>query len=262
VLTCEDLHKNLDAFLDGRLDRERRSALEAHLAQCNECNAHLKNARAVERRLRERYYEEPMPAELWSRIQASLSMDRRGSSRNRGAWTAVAIAASLVLAVGAALMLSVSHRAPSDELSTAIVNELRTFVISRRSVDLASTDPLALRGWFVDKVEFSPPSPPSAGGALDLVGGRLCNILDQRVISYMYRSQGRLVSLYVMRDRGRDDGGGNGDARTSEMNGYTHVGWTRAGLRYSLVAKIPAARAEDITRALMQEMDGREVRRG
>ncbi|MDQ7041187.1 MAG: zf-HC2 domain-containing protein [Rhodothermus sp.] len=40
-LTCEDVNRFLAAYLDGALDAHTRAAFEAHLQDCDDCQAYL-----------------------------------------------------------------------------------------------------------------------------------------------------------------------------------------------------------------------------
>ena len=79
---------------------------------------------------------------------------------------------------------------------------------------------------------------------IELIGGRLCLFAGRRVASYMYRVQGRLLSIYVMSARGLNP---TGDARieragrTLVMTREDHLvqaSWSENGLIYSVVGEL------------------------
>lgn len=133
------------------------------------------------------------------------------------------------------------------------VQDLHTFVVSQRSLDVASPDPQYVRQWFQGKVDFPPPLLPTHAGTATLVGGRLCYFLDRRVASFMYTTDGHYLSLYVMPRRGLSPPQ-DGVARTTpratvhEVQGYTHIIWSHMALLYSLVSDLPTARLLEMTR--------------
>ena len=203
MVDCEGVRRHLDAYLDGGLEARAVDGIERHLEVCAACSAQIARARSVEGALRGLYAEEPLPGGLAARIRASSARESSDPSsaprgRSRGTRTPrwLARAALLLVVAGTIALLAPRLDRPADEqrLSTVVVSEFNTFVISRRAIDAPLTDPVALRDWFVDKVDFVPPPPPRAEGVVRLVGGRLCNILDRRVISYMYRGDEGLVS--------------------------------------------------------------------
>ncbi len=106
---------------------------------------------------------------------------------------------------------------------------------SRRALDHPDPSPTGTRGWFADKVDFRVPMPATIP-ELEFAGGRLCNILDQRVASFMYQSDGAWVSLYVMKSVHVGAIDGKDDETT--LKGYAYIGWTSGGLRYSLIGDI------------------------
>src|SRR5438876_109180 len=69
----------LSAYLDDELDRAERSAIETHLASCDECAGTLEALREVTARARR--LENPPPArDLWPGIEARLAAAQSGAS--------------------------------------------------------------------------------------------------------------------------------------------------------------------------------------
>jgi anti-sigma factor RsiW len=69
----------LSEYLDEELDRSDRQTLAAHLLGCPECVALLADLKRVRARARE-LKDAPVPAALWSRIEAAIAEARRFSS--------------------------------------------------------------------------------------------------------------------------------------------------------------------------------------
>ncbi len=255
--TCEEIRAELDAYRDGVLDAARALEIREHLQACPACAAESAQAAAFEQRLRATTENWTPPAGLWARIRASAgSLESRPTSPPRTprallpyAAVAGAVFALAVLVAGIDVMQR-GDGAREDTLASALVNEFHTFVISRRALDYSSTSPASIRGWFTDKVDFRPPMPASAPG-LRLAGGRLCNILDQRVASYMYDSDSAWVSLYIMKSDPSARAPGEGDEAT--VQGYGYIGWSSDGLRYALVGDVPGHRLRRIADALRAE---------
>jgi len=240
---CDPVRADLDAYRDGALDSARAREVRLHLRACRGCAAELERAASIERGLRATAAGWRPPAGLWSRIRASVdALERDGAPAVRAPRgrpyraAAAGLALAVVAVAGGAHLLGRGGDAPADTLASALVNEFHTFVISRRALDFPSASPGTVRGWFSDKVDFRPPMPAAAPG-LRLAGGRLCNILDQRVASYMYESGDAWISLYIMKSdvpaSARLDGG------AGTVSGYGYVGWSSGGLRYSLVGDVP-----------------------
>lgn len=106
------MQQAIDARLTGTLDREASGALDAHLATCADCRAHLEDALRLQAELRLIGAEGPA-SRTWDRIALRLAADpefERAASRALAAsstprrdWRWVALAATLLLVVGASL---------------------------------------------------------------------------------------------------------------------------------------------------------------
>jgi anti-sigma factor RsiW len=171
----------------------------------------------------------------------------------------------LLLALSIALLKGLMLPGGSFEarLLSVPVQDLHTFVVSQRSLDVTSPDPQHLRQWFQGKVDFSPPLLPRQVGTATLVGGRLCSFLDRRVAAFMYTVDGHYLSLYVMPRHGlpalprasvRRAGHA---ARTYTVQGYTQIIWSHTDLLYALVSDLPSATLLALARGLAEAGEGR-----
>ena len=258
-MNCADFRDRIHAFVDGALAPETQAACQCHLANCVPCREQVAAVCDLENDLRATIAAEPVPAGLWQRIWRRIDAGAATPPRKRrfsmAAWAA---AAAVLLAAFLVQGLPGSSDASVAEIP---ISELRTFVDSRRELDVATTDAEKLRLWFTDKVDFAPPRPPAVD---HLVGGRLCYFLGRRVASYMYREDGRYVSLYIF--SGSDLEIPPGRARTLagnvaadlyEDDGFFHLVWTPGPIVYSLVAELPAPRLLDVARGMSAEFQTR-----
>jgi len=263
AMTCQDVLERVDLYLDRALRPAESRAVEAHLLVCAGCRAEVEAAEAVETRLRNALGDEAPPHHLWSRIAAHLRADNIRAERvecRPRVWRLsrrTAIAASALFAIG---VVFAGRRLMTTDIDAAAlmrtpVDELRSFIDSGRSVDVATTDPAQLRQWFVPRVDFAPPTPPTMSD-LSLVGGRLCYFFRRRIAAYMYHVDGHVLSLYVMSDQDielpsrRDAMLGGRPAAVRELDGFAHVLWRDGKLYYSLVSNQPAARLVQVAQAI------------
>ncbi|PON15344.1 hypothetical protein C2W62_24315 [Candidatus Entotheonella serta] len=264
-MTCQDFqHHHLYAFIDGTLGGQVGADSEHHLSQCTHCRAAVEEIRDVEDRLRTVWREESVPDGLWTRIQAELdrpALDAMVADQKRWAvsWQWLAAAAAIIVLVFSVVQLNAlfpSAAARQARLLSVPVDDLHTFVVSQRALDVADTEPTSLRKWFQTKVAFSPPVLPSDIDKAKLVGGRLCHFLNRRVASYMYQTDGRYVSLYVMSRQGLEPPPGKPlllepvQATLHEVKGYTHILWSQTDLLYSLVSDLPPDQLVDLAKTL------------
>jgi anti-sigma factor RsiW len=266
-MTCQEFqHHYVYAFIDGTLDAQARADSKRHLHQCAHCRASVEAIRGVEDQLRAVWREEPVPDALWPRIQARLDRTALAppgeDQKRRGVlWPWLAAAAAMmvlglsVLQLGSLFPSTATRQA---RLLSVPVDDLHTFVVSQRPLDVADTGPASLRTWFQTKVSFSPPVLPDQVEEAKLVGGRLCHFLNRRVASFMYETDGRYVSVYVMPRQGLPLPSGEGvdlhrvRATVHNVQGYTHLIWSQTGLLYSLVSDLPQDRSLRMAQAIAQ----------
>jgi anti-sigma factor RsiW len=169
AMTCQDVLERVDLYLDRALRPAERRAVEAHLLVCAGCRAEVEAAEVVETQLRNTLRDQAPLHQLWSRIAAHLRADNiraQRVERRPRVWRLsrrAAIAASALFAIG---VVFAGRRLMTTDIDAAAlmrtpVDELRSFIDSGRSVDVATTDPAQLRQWFVPRVDFAPPTPPT-----------------------------------------------------------------------------------------------------
>jgi len=263
AMACQDVLERVDLYLDRALRPAEIRAVEAHLLVCAGCRAEVEAAKAVETRLRNALGDEAPPHHLWPRIAVHLRVDDSGAQRvecRPRVWRLsrrAAIAASALFAIG---VVFAGRRLMTSDIDAAAlmrtpVDELRSFIDSGRSVDVATVDPAQLRQWFVPRVDFAPPTPPTMSD-LSLVGGRLCYFFRRRIAAYMYHVDGHVLSLYIMSDQDielpsrRDAMLGGRPAAVRELDGFAHILWRDGKLYYSLVSNQPAARLVQVAQAI------------
>ncbi|MEM7210080.1 MAG: hypothetical protein AAF434_19825 [Pseudomonadota bacterium] len=193
----------------------------------------------IERGLQNLFSDREPPSNLWDRIkqQSDAENPETGFLPRRPVF---AVAASLIL-LAVVFNWSFTELIKGSGQSSfpiTLIDELHTFHISGRPLDVTEENPEALRSWFVERMEFQPPSPPDAGAtAIKLVGGRLCQIESNRVVSYMYELAGKSMSLFITLNDAvpvSDD-----EHEVERRRGYGHIGWQSGDMRYSLVGPVP-----------------------
>lgn len=244
--------KDLDAYRDGMLDDQRRSELSRHLDQCAACRESLDKTAEFEQQIKDVASSWIPSDKLWARIRNSVEKQSRRTPERFRPKQFTGIAAAITLCTFAFMIyltISPVQETESDSTVAALVNEFHTFVISRRELDYREPQPGNVRDWFGSKVEFRVPLPLSTPD-IKLAGGRLCNMFDQRIVSFMYQVDGVWVSLYIMQsmpgDRQPDMG------TEQRVNGYGYVQWQYQGLHYSLVGDLPANHLHRIAERLLR----------
>jgi anti-sigma factor (TIGR02949 family) len=73
VKGCAETLKHLDDYLDRELSKEEVAEVEAHLADCDDCNEEFSVEREVLECVREKLRHLKVPADLMKRIAARIA---------------------------------------------------------------------------------------------------------------------------------------------------------------------------------------------
>jgi len=253
-MTCNTVINRLYAYADGTLDRSEHRQTRSHLDSCPRCAREAAAIHDVESRVRMAFRDDPPSPGLWRQIRSSIEVERARRGLRTGRRRVFRIALATVSVVSLTLAMSLYIRAGDARLAPPIwlveapVHDLRTFLVSKRPLDIGTRDAALLRRWFIDKVDFRPPLPFDRGAGLELVGGRLCYFLHRRAVSYVYRSGKHLLSFFAFPGAGlglptgRREIGSGPRVSVHEVNGFTNVLWGGNGLVYALVSDAPRAR--------------------
>jgi anti-sigma factor RsiW len=247
---CASFRGDLDAYRDNRLDENRQFEVNEHLQSCTACQQEAAWAAAIELELKNQASGWTPTEGLWARIKNSAQLESsadpvKGRRFYQLPWAAVAL---LVVALGVVSFSLVEdmQQASSELVAAALVNEFHTFVVSHRELDYQDSQPVEIRKWFGDKVNFRVPLPVKTDD-LQLAGGRLCNMFDQRIASFMYRIDDAWVSLYIMRSKPHSSSTADNELL---LQGYGYIDWENQGLHYSLVGEVAIERLRQIATSL------------
>ncbi len=243
---CDLFRADLNAYRDDALDQARKEQLRGHLQDCQNCSEEVRQLDIMESKIRIRAEQWVAPVDLWERVQKSVESRNMQKSLLPSIThkPLIWVAAAMLLATVAVAVLQLPSS--SNSVAAVLVNEFHTFVVSRRQLDYSNSQATAIRQWFGDKVEFRAPMPIQPAG-LQLAGGRLCNMLDQRVASYMYQIDGAWVSLYILKSKSP---AGEGMSDQLMLRGYGYMEWENDGLHYSLVGDISGERLHQIAKTI------------
>lgn len=247
---CASFRSDLDACRDKTLDENQQIVVLEHLQNCISCRQETERATTIEQELRQQASSWTPTADLWTRIKSSAELEASAGPATvrrfyRLPW---AVAALLVVTLGLVgfILLENTQRTTSRYAAAALVNEFHTFVISHRELDYQDSRPAEVRQWFGDKVNFRVPLPVKIVD-LQLAGGRLCNMFDQRIASFMYKVDDAWVSLYIMRSKS-DRAALAGQELL--LQGYGYIEWENQGLQYSLVGDVSVERLRQLAASL------------
>jgi anti-sigma factor RsiW len=243
-LTDHDLH----AYVDDRLDDERRRAVEAHLAQTPEDDARVAAYREQNAALRAAFdpvLDEPVPDRL------RLVGAGRRSAR-------VAAAASW-LAVGAALGWFAN--AFLTDRPTALMSFSRQAALAhavyspevRHPVEVGAAEQEHLVNWLSKRVGAKLRAPVLTAEGYELVGGRLLPGESGAVAQFMYQDgKGKRLTLYVSRLAGKQR---DTAFRFSQEDKVSVFYWIDGALGYALSGELPKNELLGVATAVYKQIN-------
>ncbi len=187
----------------GALDAASRTALEAHLAQCESCRHEDAADALLSRVLHERLPRRRAPASLHQSLEARLGPPpRRRSSRVTPLATMVAGAA---LAAGVMLFAwrpQTQTQTPGDAMLAEAVNDHLRVLYSEHPVEVDSGGIHQVKPWFEGRVDFAPVVPFAGDDDFPLQGGAVGYFLDRKAATFVFKRRLHLITLFVFRADG------------------------------------------------------------
>lgn len=240
--TCEAM---VDAYVDGELTATESADFERALAVCPDCRERLDSARAIGGLLRE-LPTEPAPDLLRARIEREL----RGIARPRERMRWMAIAASLIVAVGIGWAGGMLTGRGNGEQDALIASYLRV-AMAEHTVDVASSDRHTVKPWYAGRVDYAPPVHDLTVSGFPLLGGRL-DVLDGRKVAVLvYRRNQHKLALSVWPSRAS----GNTAASVTQRDGFAIAEWRHGGFEMRAVSDLAPADMAAFATALDRAVD-------
>ena len=180
-----------EAWLDGEAG-ERADSFAQHIALCSDCKAHVETVRRFDFAAREAALTVKAPESLLESLSDldAASPAARPVTR-RWMFGGVAAAASIA-AIGAVAWRGTNR----NDLPMAIFGDFAAYLDADKHLDRTESNPQALMDWFSPKVPFSLPHLASLS-ELNLIGGRLCWLLDRRIAAVNFERKGERLGLYL-----------------------------------------------------------------
>jgi anti-sigma factor RsiW len=239
-MTCEDVMRDLDAYIDRELDGDLARAVHEHIGGCAACRREVAEREALGRLVRAApYYSAP------DRLRARVSAQSTGSKSARRilTWAAAAV---LAVSVGGGIGLLRSTATRGDTMADEIVNSHVRSLMVGHLFDVQSTDQHTVKPWFLGKLDFSPPVVDLAAIGFPLVGGRLDYVGGRPVAALVYQRQKHTINVFVTSERA--------DAFTRayvvSVRGFHIHHWNRDGMSFWAISDLNDAELTDFARGL------------
>lgn len=239
-MICEDVERDLDAYLDRELDPDCATAVRDHLSGCGTCRRRVTEREALGRLVRSVPYY-PAPDGLRARVSARTTQSM--SVRRLVTWASAAV---LVLSVGVGITLVRSAAMRGDAMITEVVNSHVRSLMGDHLFDVHSTDQHTIKPWFLGKLDFSPPVVDLASIGFPLVGGRLDYLGGRPVAALIYQRQQHTINVFVFPER--DGAFAAIDVRS--IRGFHVYHWIHNGMSLWAVSDLNDAELTEFARAL------------
>lgn len=238
-MNCEAARPQLEAYLDGELDRTTVGELESHLATCVACRAELASLEALRGALRA-LPRHRAPADLRAQLASLGDAPVMETARRAPAHIAWKLAAAVLLGVfiGAGFVNWNGTGRGASDLTTLrsrdlLASHLRALA-ANSAIDVVSEDRHTVKPWFAGKIGESPPVVDPQAEDFPLLGGRIDYVGDRRTAVVVYGHRKHVIDVYMT--PGADDA----KARESHAQGYALTPCVLAGRSAWIVSDIDA----------------------
>jgi anti-sigma factor RsiW len=251
-MSCHDVHRLLDAYVDRELDTAHTIEFESHLAGCVSCRAAYEQYQQFRSSIQGQipYFE--APKNLEDRLRASLrspepNRDRTARKVSFPRWRVWAAAAAFaVLLLVSALLFRTFLRPSSSELvANQVVSSHIRSLMANHLTDVISTDQHTVKPWFSGKLDFSPVVRDLSTKGFSLVGGRLDYLDNRPVAALVYKRRQHTINLFFWPSQASDSG-----PRNLTIKGYNLVHGTESHMTYWAVSDLNPAELSEFVRDL------------
>jgi anti-sigma factor RsiW len=239
-MTCQDVDRRLDAYVDDELDPIERASVGDHIEGCPACRQRVARVESLGRLVRGMPYY-PAPDRLRTVV---TSMPRRGRFSPRIlVWAAaVTLVASLG---GAAAVRSWQTARATSLLAEDVVNQHVRALAADHLVDVRSSNQHTVKPWFQGKLDFSPPVIDLAPAGFALIGGRVDTIAGRPVAALVYQRREHLIHVFI---RPVSDRTAANDTRT--IRGFQERHWVHDGMSVWAASDLNGREMDELARLL------------
>ena len=203
-MICDQVARDLDAYMDGELTADSAAAMRDHLDACAPCRQRLADREV-----------------LGGLIRTVPSYEAPARLRARVAGQAV-----FAVSVGGALTFVRSTAIRGDTADDVVNSHVRS-LMAEHLFDVRSTDQHTVKPWFLGKLDFSPPVVDLAAAGFPLVGGRLEYLAGRPAAALVYQRQKHTINVFVWPEPGASRG-----VTERAIRGFHVRHWVRDGMSF------------------------------
>jgi anti-sigma factor RsiW len=250
MLSCQECERYIPVFLDHALEVKESLDVQAHLQSCFSCHDRAESERRLRMFVRQFLDVPPPPEELKRAIILRAMQDERRC----GWWAYLSVPVCLRdfamgMATAAILALGVYGILPdlwSDPDIQKVVREASlaydTYVEQHMPLEVVSADASAVTKWFNTHMGRPFKMPCITDASTQLLGGRVCRILDRKSAALMYQRGGVDIVLFAFRgdhmSLPSQQRAVPHDVHIRNASGRPVAMWQRDGVVYSMVGDV------------------------
>jgi anti-sigma factor RsiW len=223
-MACPELLRT-QAYFDGELTAAAAAELERHIDSCAECQSFHNDLTQVRALFRGAAEQIEVPAQLRTRITASLGR----KAPPRGFWIGMCSGVG-ISAVAAAIAFLVVIPLFNHELVGAIVADHSRSLLSAHLIEVVSTDQHTVKPWFAGRTDVSPVVVDFASQGYRLVGGRIDTLERRRVPVVVYQHGAHFINVFTWAAQSADL------PADTTRNGYHLAFWRVGNLTYCAIS--------------------------
>lgn len=203
-MNCPEILRT-QAWLDGELDETAAGEAKRHADACPTCREFVADTAAASDAMRRSARHWTAPAQLRTRIAATLAKESRRSHfdfRSESFWFGAAGGAGLsALAATVALILYAGVSSPN--LVDSVADAHTAALMSHHTIEVVSSNHHTVKPWFAGRVDVSPPVADFAAQGFVLAGGRIDHVRGAPAAVVVYRHGAHEIDLFAWADAGK-----------------------------------------------------------
>ena len=201
-MTCEEMPRMIDAYLDGELSVAATLRAHEHFAVCETCRRILESEAALHGLLVQASRAETVPAELRSNVLCALPAGEpaRIHPARRLAIRFGVVSGFIGLAALGWVATEQLARPPMTPLAAELASKHLLYGEGHGGgLELVTSEPTQMGNWFQGRLGFPVRLPAVARRPERLVGGRVSSVADAPAAYALYDRSGQSISLFVTR---------------------------------------------------------------
>jgi anti-sigma factor RsiW len=243
-MVCEPWNAKLDVYLDGELPEAEMRTFDVHVRNCPSCSVDALTRVQTKRAIQGAGRRFVPTTEFRRRVQRGIASKPR---RSLGLGRMFAVAAAVILVVGAVTSTYVGTRANKGQVFSEIADLHVTTLASSSPVDVISTDRHTVKPWFQGKIPFAFNLPELQNSEFSLLGGRM-TYLDQTPGAHLiYDVRKHHISVFVFQEQSLrvklDE-----NSLSPKNLPFNMETWSQGRLRYFVIGDASAADIDSLAK--------------